>query len=480
MRGSQEDYAPWHLEDGDGWDWHSIKSYFKKSEKVVDPSIIASPELVKEHGVDGELIIDKLNFTHPGIAEKLTEAYKELGLKYLEDLNGPTQMGVGKLRGSNNRGRRVSTATAFLNPISNRKNLRVLKNTFVTKILFEGKHAKSVSVTRQETGDVETYFAKREIIVSAGTVNTPSLLMISGVGPKAHLKNMNIDVVADLPVGENLQDHVRIPIPVTIDTGAQQRDEMFWLKAAAEYMIDQSGPHATNYDQPNINAFLSVPDGKILPDVQIDHNYFLQNTTYIYSMCKNSLSFIDPICNQFVDFNADKELIILYVSLCRPYSRGNILLRGTNAMEHPKISSKYFSDKRDMETFIKSLRRVVDIVKTPTFKDINGEVKRIQFGDCDGFEFLSDDYWECMARTVTYNVYHPVGTAKMGRKEDKTSVVDSKLKVHDLKGLRVVDASVMPTIPSVNTNAAVIMIAERAADFIKAEYLDGKNKKEEL
>lgn len=287
MRGSQEDYAPWHLEDGDGWDWPTIKSYFKKSEKVVDPTILNNPELVKDHGTDGEFIIDKLNFTHPGISEKLTKAYNELGLKYLEDLNGPTQMGVGKLRGGNSKGRRVSTATSFLNPIKDRKNLRVLKNAFVSKIEFEGKTAKSVRVFLRY-GDVETYFATKEIIVSAGTVNTPILLMSSGVGPKEHLKEKKIEVVANLPVGENLQDHVRIPIPVTIDTSAEPRDEKFWLKAAVEYMIDQSGPHATNYDQPNINAFLSVPDGKTLPDVQIDHNYFLRNTSYVNSISNNS------------------------------------------------------------------------------------------------------------------------------------------------------------------------------------------------
>lgn len=479
MRGSQGDYAPWHLEDGDGWDWKTIQSYFKKSEKVVDLTIIDNPELVKNHGTDGEFIIDKLNFTHPGIAEKLTEAYKELGLKYLEDLNGLTQMGVGKLLGSSYKGKRVSTATAFLNPIKDRKNLRVLKNAFVLNIGFEGKTAKSVQVFLRY-GDVETYFAKKEIIVSAGAVNTPVLLMLSGVGPKKYLKNKKIDVIADLPVGENLQDHVRIPIPVTIDTGAQQRDEKFWLKAAAEYLIDQSGPHATNYDQPNINAFLSVPDGNTLPDVQIDHNYFLPNTSYIHSMCKKTLSFVDPICKQFVDFNTDKELLIFYVSLCRPYSRGNILIRGKNSMEHPKINSKYFSDKRDMDIFIKSLKRVVEIVNTTTFKDIKAEVKRIQFKDCDGFEFMSNDYWECMARTVTFNVYHPVGTAKMGKTNDPSSVVNSKLKVHGVTGLRVVDASVMPTIPSVNTNAAVIMIAERASDFVKQEYLVLKNNKVEL
>lgn len=481
MRGSPGDYEPWHLSDNDGWDWPTLKQYFMKSEKMVDPYILNNPELRKEHGTEGEFVVDKLNFTHGDIADRLTEAYKEMGLTYLDDLNGPTQMGVGKIRGSIHKGRRVSTATAFLNPVRERKNLKVMKHTFVNQIeIVEDTNKVSGVKVSLLYGEVETYFVTKEVIVSAGAVNTPKLLMLSGIGPKAHLKDMGIHLIKNLPVGKNLQDHVRIPIPVTVDTGAERRGEDYWQKAAAQYLIDQTGPHTTNYDQPNINAFLSVPDGKTLPDVQIDHNYFLPNTSYVYSMCKNILSFKDSICKQFADFNSDKEMFIFYVSLCRPHSRGKILLRGKNAMEHPKIYSKYFSDKRDIETFVKAIKKVTDIVNTPTFKTMNAELKRIDFEGCNDYEFESQDYWECMIRTVTYNVYHPVGTAKMGKTSDSNAVVDNRLRVYGVKGLRVVDASVMPTIPSVNTNAATMMIAERAADFIKEDYLNVDNKKDEL
>lgn len=481
MRGSAGDYEPWHVKDNDGWDWPTIKEYFKKSEKMVDPFILNNPELRKEHGTEGEFVIDQLNFTHGDFADKLTNAYKEMGLKYLDDLNGPTQMGVGKLRGSNHKGRRVSTATAFLNPIRERKNLYVMKYTYARKIEFDkNKKAKSVIVTLLY-GEREEYFASKEIIVSGGTVNTPKILMYSGIGPKKLLKSLDIEVISNLPVGKNLQDHVRIPIPVVLDTGAERRGEEFWHKAAAQYLLDQTGPHATNYDQPNINAFLSVPDGKSLPDVQIDHNYFLPNTSYVYSMCKDTLFYTESICKQIAEFNSEKELLLLFVSLCRPHSRGEITVRAENPMEHPKILTKYFSDPRDMEIFVKALKRVTEIVNTPTFKDMNAELKRIDFEKCDGHEFESDAYWECMARTLTYHVYHPVGTAKMGTAKDPESVVDSRLRVYGVEGLRVVDASVMPTIPSVNINAAVIMIAERAADFIKEDYkVTDNNKKDEL
>ncbi|XP_026725415.1 glucose dehydrogenase [FAD, quinone]-like isoform X2 [Trichoplusia ni] len=481
MRGSEGDYAPWHLEENDGWDWPTLKKYFMKSEKMVDPLILNNPELRKEHGTEGQFVVDQLNFTHGDIVEKLTNAYKELGLTYLDDLNGPTQMGVGKIRGGIHKGRRVSTATAFLNPASERKNLKVMKHTFVNQIEFDEKTNKAIGVKVSLLyGDIETYYANKEVILSAGTINTPKILMVSGIGPKKHLKELKIKVKSNLPVGQNLQDHVRIPIPVTVDTGATQRDEHFWLKAAAQYLLDQTGPHTTNYDQPNINAFLSVEDGKSLPDVQIDHNYFVPNTSYVFSMCTNTMSFKDSICKQFADFNKDKELFIFFVSLCRPHSRGNILMRGNNPMEHPKIFSKYFNDTRDMDTFVKAIKKVTEIVNTPTLKAMNAEIKRINFEGCDDLEFESEAYWECMARTVTYNVYHPVGTAKMGKEKDPESVVDSRLRVIGVKGLRVVDASIMPTIPSVNTNAAVMMIAERAADFIKEDYKIKENKKDEL
>ncbi|XP_075973546.1 ecdysone oxidase-like [Anticarsia gemmatalis] len=476
MRGSPEDYKPWHLKEGDGWDWPTLKKYFKKSEKMVDPFILNNPELRKEHGTEGEYIVDKLNTTHGDFVDKLTKAYQELGLKYLDDLNGPTQMGVGVLRGGNNKGKRVSAATAFLNPIRERENLYVMKYTYAHKIEFdENKKAKGVKVSLLY-GDSEVYFASKEIIVSGGTVNTPKLLMFSGIGPRKHLKEMGIEVVSDLPVGRNLQDHVRIPIPVTLDTGAEPRGEEFWHKAAAQYLIDQTGAHATNYDQPNINAFLSVPDGKTLPDVQIDHNYFLPNTSHVPSMCKDILNYKDSICKQLTEFNSKKELLLIYVSLCRPYSKGEVLLRGPNPMEHPKIVPKYFSDARDMKTFVEAVKKVTEIVKTATFKSMNAELQRIKFEGCDDLKFESDEYWECMARTVTYHVYHPAGTAKMGKASDPMSVVDSRLRVYGVKGLRVVDASVMPTIPSVNINAAVMMIAERAADFIKEDYMNTDEK----
>lgn len=478
MRGSPGDYEAWNTDD---WNWPTIKKYFMKSENVIDPLIVNNPELSKDHGFQGEFIVDQLNFTHVEIVDKLLEAYKDLGLKYLDDLNGPTQMGVGKIRGSNHKGRRVSTATAFLNPVRERKNLYVLKDTFAYKVVIDEntKVAKGIKVTLK-TGYDAIFHATMEVILSAGALNTPVLLMLSGIGPKYHLKQMNIGVIASLRVGENLQDHVRIPIPVTVDTGAKSKDEKYWLKASVQYLIDQTGPHATNYDQPNINAFLSVSDGKTLPDVQLDHNYFVPNTSYVKSMCENVMSFKEDICKQFAAFNSDKELIIFFVSLCRPYSKGKILLRNGNGSEFPKIFSKYFSDKRDMKIFVKSLKRVIKIVDTPTMRKVNAELKRIYWSDCDNYELASDDYWECMARTLTYNVYHPVGTAKMGNADNPTAVVDSKLKVHGVNGLRVVDASVMPTIPSVNTNAATMMIAERAADFIKLEYGVLESIKDEL
>lgn len=480
MRGSPADYKSWHRENGDGWDWPTLRKYFMKSEKMIDPFILNNPDLIKDHGTDGEFIIDQLNFTHAGIAEMLTEAYKEMGLEFLYDLNGDTQMGVGKLRGGNYKGRRVSTATAFLNPVKERKNLYVLKTAYVkTLVIDEEKRITGVRVITKSDADA-VFYAAKDVIISGGAVNTPMLLMISGIGPNRQLKELGIDVIADLPVGRNLQDHVRIPIPVTINTGAKQKDEIYWLKAAVEYLLEQTGPHATNYDQPNINAFLSVPDGKTLPDVQIDHNYFVPNTSHLYQMCTKVMSFKDTICKQFANINNDKEMIIFYVSLCRPYSKGRIELRGKYGIGNPKIYSKYFSDKRDMETFIKSVKKVMEIVNTPTLKKVNGTIERIYYEGCDDTDFGSNEYWECMARTVTYNVYHPVGTAKMGKPEDPTSVVDSKLKVIGVQGLRVVDASVMPTIPSVNINAAVMMIAERAADFIKEEYGVLHNKKDEL
>ncbi|XP_028163938.1 glucose dehydrogenase [FAD, quinone]-like [Ostrinia furnacalis] len=477
MRGSAGDYKSWNF-DGE-WDWPTIKEYFKKSEKIVDPFILSDPELKENYGTDGEFVIDQLNFTHPEIVDKLTQAYEELGLKYLDDINGPSQLGVGKIRGGNHKGKRVSTATAFLNQAKDRKNLFVLKKSFVTEVIIDDEFfARGVKAVIKP-GIGVTFNANKEVILCAGAINTPVLLMVSGVGPRKHLSKFGISTKASLPVGRNLQDHVRIPIPVTIDTGAKSKDEIYWLRAAAQYLLDQTGPHATNYDQPNVNAFLALSENATLPDVQVDHNYFVPNTSYVYSMCSDIMSFQDNICKQFESFNENKELIIFFISLCRPHSKGKILLRTKNSSDLPKIYPKYFSDKRDMETFVKGIQKLTEIINTPTFKNVKAELRRISHKDCDETEFASDEYWECMARTVTYNVYHPVGTAKMGRSMDDSSVLDYKLNVYGVQRLRVADASAMPTIPSVNTNAAVMMIAERAADFIKETY-ENSHIKDEL
>ncbi|XP_041978500.1 glucose dehydrogenase [FAD, quinone]-like [Aricia agestis] len=473
MKGSPGDYEAWRLQD-ESWDWQNIQKYFKKSERMMDPYILNNPELVNNHGTEGEFIINELNFTHTNILHMLEESYKELGLKYLDDLNGPTQIGFGKLRGGIHEGKRVSTATAFLNPIKERNNLYILKNAFASKIIFRESTVIGVEVVLEDKTKA-TFFVSKEVIISAGTINTPVLLMQSGIGPKEHLEEIDIDVISDLKVGENLQDHVRIPVPVTFDTGAESEDEMYWHKATAKYLLERSGPLSKNYHQPNINAFLSAPDGKAMPDVQIDHNYFVPNTTYLFSICTKIMSMDDEICRQIESMNAERELIIFFVSLCRPHSRGKILLRSTNPFDHPKIFSKYFSDRRDMDTFIENLKRVSEITNTESFRKVDARLERIYFKDCDGYDFKSDDYWECMARTVTYNVYHPVGTAKMGRRDDADAVVDPRLRMLGVEGLRVVDASVMPTIPSVNTNAAVMMIAERAAYFIKSSYIKAVN-----
>ncbi|CAH0719676.1 unnamed protein product, partial [Brenthis ino] len=477
MKGSPGDYEPWNFENDNGWDWSNIKKYFMKSEKIIDPYILNNTNLKFNYGTDGKFIIDRLNFTHLTVVDSITKAYIEMGLSYLDDLNGHTQMGVGRLRGGNYNGRRVSTATAFLNTARDRRNLYLLKNTFADRIVFNDLKAIGINVTLSN-GKTATYYASKEVILSAGSVNTPVLLMVSGIGPQTHLEEFDIDVKVNLPVGYNLQDHVRIPIPITLNTGAVPKSVDYWYKAAARYLLDQNGPYATNYDQPNINAFISVPDGKKIPDVQIDHNYFVPNTSYVYSMCRDIMSFTKDICKQFSKMNENREMIIFFVSLCRPVSRGQILLRSNNPKDYPKIYSKYFNDDQDMVTFVKNVKRVTEIVDTETMKGLQAKLERIQFKDCDGFEFGSDKYWECMARTLTYNVYHPIGTVKMGRPDDPTSVLDSKLKVLGVKGLRVVDASIMPTITSVNTNAPTMMIAERAADFIKSEYIN--NYKDEL
>lgn len=465
VQGSPHDYQSWYDEGNTEWHPKVIKQYFKIAESLQDPVLTENSTVSNHYGHDGPLIINTYNVSNNEIllVKNLLSAWEEIGVKNVDDLNAANNLGSGRLKTTVSEGKRVSSATAYLNPVARSRNkLKIAKNSFVAKIVTDDKKAHSVEVDRN--ANKITLHAKREIILSAGSINTPQLLMLSGIGPKAHLAAKNIETVVDSPmVGQNLHDHTRIPITIFAD-GTEEQDIATKYFEELRYLYDRHG-YLSHHSHSDVTAFYSAESNASYPDFQVNTIFYKKNADTVKSFASEFIKSVEySILNQSIN----KSLIQCDLILLHPYSRGNISLSSNNPYEHPLIYYN-FSDSRDLDLIAVGLKMLTKIVHTNYFKSIGAVLGRIKLTACDSFNLDSLEYWKCIAVNMATTIFHPVSTARMGR-DINSSVVDSRLKVHGIQGLRVVDASVMPTITRGNTNAPTVMIAERAADLIKQDH----------
>ncbi|HYJ22896.1 MAG TPA: GMC family oxidoreductase N-terminal domain-containing protein [Solirubrobacterales bacterium] len=419
IRGNRADYDSWGV---DGWAWDDLFPYFLKAE---DNERGAS----EWHGVGGPLPVSDQRSGNT-ITPAFVEAGVEAGLARNEDFNGAEQDGVGMYQLTQRGGMRASAAVAYLHPALERPNLTVMPYMQVTRVLFEGKRAVGVEAGR--LGQLEELRAEREVILCGGAYNSPQLLMLSGVGPAEHLALREIELLLDQPaVGENLSDHAAA---FNVWTTPEEASLLLALEPAAleEFTASQTGPFASNLAESG--GFARVEPGAEAPDTQIH---------------------VAPI--QIVDEGmADPQAHGVWVSPCllTPRSRGSVRLASNDPTAKPIVRNDFYTADGDMARMVEAVRLVEEICARPAMRPYCAEPFTAPAGDSD------DDLREHVART-TFPIYHPVGTCAIG------SVVDPDLRVEGLEGIRVVDASVMPTVPRGNTNAPVIAIAERAADLIK-------------
>lgn len=443
-RGNPNDYNRWP----EGWKWSDVYPYFLKSENNLDYDIATNGF----HSIQrGYLDVSRTPYVSP-LGHAFVHSAQDLGYKILADLNGPTQSGFAIPQTTNRNGARCSTAKAFLYPAHKRPNLHILAYSMVTKILFNSdKRAIGVQFDRFKLS--HTVFARKEVILSAGAINSPQLLLLSGVGPAKELERFGIPVVADLPVGYNLQDHIYPGgIHFTIDKPVSlNHKRVFTLNNLVNYFIKGKGPlTSTGVDG---LAFLSTPymmsDNRDWPDIQMhmvpadvvaDGGRYLR---YLAGLSEELWPYYRQIKN-IPSFSIDPVLL-------RPKSRGRIQLRSLNPYDHPLIDPNYLSHPHDILTIIEGMKLAIQIGLSRPFREtFNSKLFSLPVPGCEHFSFLGDSYLECVARVLTWTIYHPVGTCKMGYgPKDKSAVVDSKLKVlGGIKGLRVVDASIMPYIVS--------------------------------
>lgn len=428
LRGNPSDFDGWSAEYGaEGWAWADVLPYFLRAEgngRLKGPL----------HNDQGPLRVEDPVYTHPMVLDWVESAVSH-GLARNDDFNGASQMGAGLYQSTIRDGRRWSAADAYLRPALQRPNLTVRSRAHVTRIVLEGNRAVGVAF-RDADGAEVVVRADSEVLVSGGSINSPQLLMLSGIGPAAHLREHGVEVHVGLSgVGSNLQDHPSVPHLVYVD-GATVPELTANTAALWQFQNLRRGPYASTFAE--AGGFLSTTGGTDTPDVQ-----FMAGATVL----GEGLPTLDgPVFTSLA--------VVL-----KPNSRGTVRLRSSDPTEHPDIDFGLYEDPQDLEVMVAGLRHAVEITQQrPLYSHVVKPLIPDYLGGADG-------NLRAAVRRWSQTAYHPVSTCAMGAGED--AVVDSSLRVRGVDGLRVVDASVMPAITRANTNAPTIMIAERAADLIR-------------
>ena len=433
IRGNSLDYEGWRQMGCDGWGYADVLPYFKKMESY-------SGGGDDFRGDSGPLRVHRSIPKDP-LSIAFINAGKEAGYKETDDISGYCQEGFGIFDRTVFKGERWSTTRGYLDPVRDRKNLTIITKALVCKLILENNKATGVCF-KDNKNKIFNVKSNKEVILCAGAVGSPHILMLSGIGPKDHLKSMGINLIADMPgVGQNLQDHPDFMIkykclkPVTLWPKTKRLNS---IGAGIQWLLTKEGMCASNHFD-SVACIRSGP-GVEYPDLQL---------------C------ISPIAMENNSWQPLKEHAFqVHVGLMRTHSRGKIELRSNNPADPPRILVNYLKDKRDRELMRKGIHLVRELLDQPSFSDLKGE--EIFPGD----NCKSDADLDAKLNLHTTSQWHLACTARMGLKTDKYAVVDNSGKVHGINSLRVVDASIMPFAPNGNTNAPTIMIAEKISDEI--------------
>jgi choline dehydrogenase len=433
MRGQPADYDHWRQLGNAGWSYADVLPVFKKSEH--------NERLHDEfHGQNGPLNVAERPYTNP-LSHIFIEAARQAGIPFNPDFNGADQPGCGLFQVTQKNGERWSAASAYLHPASARKNLTILTKAQATRIVIERGRAIGVDYVRR--GKRYPVRAEQDVVLAGGAVNSPQLLLLSGIGPAAELKATGVPVILDLPgVGKNLQDHLNVSVvqratrPITLD--GKDRG-LAALAVGLQWLLFRTGPGTSNVAE--AGAFVTSGLGAATPDIQY---HFIPAQVFNHARTR-----------------LDGHGVTLHICCLRPQSRGEIRLASADPLQPAVIDPNYLASDYDLKILIDGIRSGREILAAPAFKPWLGDER------LPGAAAQSDAELTEFIRATAETEYHPVGTCKMGN--DPMAVVDDRLRLRGIERLRVIDASVMPTVISGNTNAPTIMIAEKGAEMILAD-----------
>ena len=503
VRGNPQDYNDWRDEVGnDDWDYENVLKYFKKSENANgyylkdEEDVAEGGEAGRREDLKGKIMSTKYHSSGGPLSVSpfasasvefvkncIFNAFEELNVPSLVDFNGKSQIGFSNCPGTLYRGTRANAAKMFLNPVKDRPNLFVVKNAIAKKLLIKNGRVEGVEISKHN--QTKTLKVKKEVVVSAGAINTPQLLLLSGLGPKDHLESFNIPVVSDLKgVGQNLQDHF-------VFVGSLF--SLFKLRShtlppltpldAMYFFLTQRPGYLSSIGMTDLTGFVNTDDDNgTIPNIQYLFIYFAKGDNYLLPETMRALRLNDDIREEFTKLAKETGLLIIAPTLLKPKGRGRIELKSNDVNDPPKIHADILKSEEDRKVLLEGIKFLMRLNDTTNFKILEPKLHKFNIAECEPFRETSsdDDYWSCLMKYLTTSLYHPVGTCKMGPETDEYAVVDGKLKVRGVENLRIADASIMPTIVRGNTNAACFMIGEMCSDFIKNDWEKKERRHTEL
>lgn len=465
-RGTSDDFDNWAALGNPGWTYDEILPYFKKSENCEIPDLDS-----RFHGQNGYLDINYASYVSP-IGEIFLNATEELGYKLI-DYNSDKKIGFSSTQATLDNGHRMDASRAFLKPIKNRKNFYLSKSSQVTKIVINEKTKTAIGVNFVKNGKKYFVKAKKEVILSAGAINSPRLLMLSGIGPKDHLNSFNITTIEDLPVGYNFHDHLVTAVFNFILK--KPVNNIIQISSLLNYIFKRTGPLTLPGTIESV-GFISTKNDEDTKESNIyerrDAELILALSGFVgigSEIFRKIITLSDEFYDDvFAKYEGSNSFSIFPV-LMYPKSRGRVSLRSADPFDDPIIDANYLDHEDDVKTFVKGIKKMMKLTSTKTFQRFNITMVPLNFSGCSHTEYLSDSFWSCLIRHTAGTLWHSVGTCKMSPR-DKSGVVDHRLKVYGIKSLRVVDNSIVPLITSGHLVSVAYMIAEKASDMIKKDW----------